>query len=309
MEKVCIFGAGYVGAALALYLAAERTADVVLVDADPGRAAGLAMDLDQAFPLRGFDIRISAAAEADALSGAAVVVLAASASPDPAEIDSELLRRNGRIVEAACRQIRQHAPDAVVLVVTSPLGAMTGLAREALEFPRGRVIGMSGSLHAARLQTFLAEELGVLPADVTAMVLGAHGEHLVPVPRYCTVAGVPITELLPYEKIHDLIERTRVVDETMHGLIGDRTASIAPAAALAEMVECIVRDRCRLTCGTVCLDGEYGVSGLPLGVPLVLGRQGVVKIVEVALLESERAALQRAAGRVGEQLALWRRRD
>jgi malate dehydrogenase len=306
MRKVCVIGAGQVGATVALYVAEKRTADVVLVDADANRARGKALDLDQAFPIRKFDVKIWGQDEAEALAGAAVVVIAAAVSSDPTETNPDLLAANGKIVQAVCGRIRAHAPEAVVIVVTTPLDALTFVAREALGFPRERVVGMSGVLHAARLRTFLAEALGVLPADATAMVLGGQGKHMVPIPRYTTVSGIPITELLPYETVQDLMDRTRRADETIFSLLKVHSSHHAPAAGVAEMVDCVVRDRGRLLPCSVCLQGEYGLKDVALGVPVILSRQGVARIVEVDLLEAERSALGRAARRVSEQLQLWR---
>jgi len=302
MKKVCIAGSGNIGATTALFVAEKRTSDVVLLDVDHGRAMGKAADLDQAFPLRRFDVQISGTGDVTAMEGADVVVLAASASADPTDMDPNLIRANAGITRSLCAHIRERAPEAVVLVVTTPLDLMTHIALQATEFPRERIIGMAGVLDASRFRYFLSQELGALPSDVTAMVLGGHGANMVPIPRYSTVSGIPITELLPYEKIQDIVEKCRKADDELFQLLARRSAHHAPAAAVAEMVECLIRDRRRLLACSVELRGEYGLADVCIGVPVILGQHGVMRILELALSDSELRALRDSAEKIARQI-------
>jgi malate dehydrogenase len=306
MEKVAIIGAGQVGATTALYVAEKQTANVVLIDVEAGRAKGKSMDLDQTYPIRRFDVQISGGNDPATIAGSQVVVITAATSGDPTNIDPAQMLANARVVKTVCGWIREHAPDAVVLMVTTPINTMTFIAREYLGFPRERVIGMAGALDAARLRFFLARAVGVNPADTTAMVLGGHGKYMIPVPRYSNVAGIPVTELLPYEKIQDLVEWTRNADDSIFALLKSRTACHTPAAAVAEMVECVVRDRRRMLACSVCLEGEYGIRDSCLSVPVILGRQGIQKVWQLQLQDSELAALRRAGDKVKELLGVWR---
>lgn len=302
MKNVCIIGAGNVGATTALFIAENKTANVVLLDVEGGRAAGKSADLDQSFPIRSFDIRIRGTGDVTALDGADVVVLAASASSDPTDADPNLVRANAGIVRGLCEHIRQRAPEAVVLVVTTPLDLMTHVALETLGFPRERVLGMAGVLDATRFRYLLAQELGVSASDTTSMVLGGHGKYLVPIPRYSTVSGIPITELLPYEKIQDLVEQTRNADHEISILLSGRSACYAPAAAVSEMVECLIRDRKRLQICSVCLRGEYGMTDVCMGVPAILGKGGVEKILELKLTDSENQSLLKSGEKIRSQI-------
>jgi malate dehydrogenase len=306
MEKVAIIGAGHVGATTALYVAEKRTANVVLLDVESGRAHGKSMDLDQAYPIRKFDVQIAGGSEPSSIADSQVVVVTAAKSGDPTNNDPDLMLANARVVKSACEWIREYAPNAVVLMVTTPINTMTFIAREYLGFPRERVVGMAGAMDSARLRFFLARTIGVSPADTTAMVLGGHGKYIIPVPRYSNVAGIPVTELLPYEKIQDLVEWTRNADASLFALLKTRTANHTPAAAVAEMVECIVRDRRRMLSCSVCLEGEYGIRGSCVSVPVILGRKGVEKIWQLQLLDSELGALQRAGDKVAELIHIWR---
>jgi len=302
MKKVVIFGAGKIGANTALYIAEKRAANVHLIDVHPGIARGKAMDLDHAYPLRKYDIVISGDSDLSKCKGADVIVIAASQKASPDDSSESVLKANGQIVYSICKEIPKFAPNAVVIVVTNPLDSMTWLAKKTLGWPRKRVLGMAGVLDSTRLRFLIAQELKIHPSDTRAMVLGGSGNHVVPIPRYCSAGGVPITELLPYEKIQDLIEQTYGASEKIYSLLKDKGAHYAPADSAAEMVESIVRDRKRLLVASICLEGEYGISGVCLGVPIILGQKGIERIFELKLTLSEKKALDKSSNEIKRQL-------
>lgn len=305
MKQVTVIGAGKVGATVALYTAEKRAANVILMDANEGRAAGKAMDLDQSYPLRKFDIRISSLSDWEELSRSDVVVITASVSPEPAYRNPALLHDNGDIMRAVCRVVGRFAPHAVVIVLTAPTDIMTYIAWETLGIPRSRVLGVSGVLDAARLRLFMAQAVGVRPSDASVLVLGGHGEHIVPVLRTCTISGIPLRQFLPEASLGDWVSRIRNADRDIFELDGTHGPTHAPAAAVAEMVNTVVRDRKRLLTCSVCLDGAYGFRDVCLGVPVILGREGAEKIVELKLRDEEAEALSSAAADFTCRIRSW----
>jgi malate dehydrogenase len=291
-RQVTIIGAGNVGAAVAQRILEAGLADVVLVDIVPGLAQGKALDLAEAGPLLGHDVSVFGTTSFLDTADSSVVVVTAGRARHPGMSRDDLLPQNAQIVNAVVEQAAKHSPGAVLVVVTDPLDAMCHVALKASGFPRQRVIGMAGVLDAARFRTFLSLELGVSPANTTAFVLGGHGDAMVPIPRYSTVGGVPITQLLSGEAIDRLVARTRAGGAEIVSLLKTGSAYHAPAAAAAEIVDSILEDRHKILPCSAYLTGEYGVNDLFIGVPVRLSRAGVDEIVEVELTDDEHAAFQ-----------------
>jgi malate dehydrogenase len=297
--KVTIIGAGMVGSTTAQYLAQRNLADIVLVDIVENLPQGKALDLLEAGPVLGYDCAVVGANDYEATVGSDVVVITSGSPRKPGMSRDDLLRVNMTIVRSVTEQAASRSPEAVIVVVTNPLDAMCHVALDASGFPPCRVVGQAGVLDAARFRTFIAMELEVSPRDVTAFVLGGHGDTMVPLPRYSTVAGIPITNLLSKERIDAIVERTRDGGGEIVRLLGT-SAYYAPAASVAEMVEAILLDQNRvLPCSTY-LQGQYGIDGLYIGVPIKLGAGGVKEVIEIELTEEELAALQRSAAAVRE---------
>lgn len=301
--KVSIIGAGNTGAALAHWLATKQVADIVLVDVVEGMPQGKALDLMQAAPVEGFDTILTGSNDYADIAGSAVVVITAGAARKPGMSRDDLVNVNTGIVRDIAAQVARHAPDAYLIVLTNPLDVMCYVAYKVTGFPKHRVMGQSGILDSARFRTFIALELGVSFEDVHALVLGGHGDSMVPLPRYTHVGGIPITQLLPPEKIDELVRRTRDGGAEIVRLLKTGSAFFAPGAAMAEMVEAILRDRKRVLPVSAYLEGEYGESGIFMGVPVVLGGQGIERILEIELTDEERAAFARSAADVRETLA------
>jgi malate dehydrogenase len=298
--KVTVVGAGNVGATTAQYVVERELADVVLTDVVEGMPQGKALDLLQAGPVHRYDCRLTGANGYDDTAGSDVVVITAGLARKPGMSRDDLLQKNAEIVGAVVDEVVRRSPGAILVVVTNPLDAMAQLAWRRSGFPRQRVIGMAGVLDSARFRAFIAQELQVSVDNVSAFVLGGHGDTMVPLPRYSTVAGIPITELLPPERIDALVKRTANGGAEIVGLLKSGSAYYAPAASAVEMVDAILRDRHKILPCAVCLDGEYGIRGLFVGVPVKLGRQGVEQVVEIRLTPDERAALHRSADAVRE---------
>ena len=296
-HKITVVGAGNVGAAAAQYSAESELGDVVLLDVVEGVGRGKALDLTEAAPIRGHDSRFTGARAYDATAASDIVVITAGMPRKPGMSRDDLLRTNHGIVRSVTGQVARHSPDSILIVVSNPLDAMVQTAFRASGFPKTRVIGMAGVLDSARFRAFIAMELGVSVENVHAFVMGGHGDTMVPVPRYSTVAGVPITELMTADTIERLVERTRAGGAEIVDLLGT-SAWYAPGAAIAEMVRAILLDTHRILPCAAYLEGEYGISGLYVGVPAKLGRAGVEEIIQVALTLEERAALHRSAAAV-----------
>jgi malate dehydrogenase len=298
--KVTVVGAGNVGATTAQYIVERGLADVVLTDVVEGLPQGKALDLAQAAPLHGYDCRLIGSNGYDQTSGSDVVVVTAGLARKPGMSRDDLLQKNAEIVGSVVREVARRSPDAILILVTNPLDAMAQLALRVSGFPKQRVIGMAGVLDSARFRTFIAMELEVSVENVSAFVLGGHGDTMVPLPRYSTVAGIPITELLPGERIDALVARTANGGAELVNLLKAGSAYYAPGAAAAEMAEAILRDRKKILPCAAYLEGEYGIHDLFVGVPVKLGRRGIEMIVEIALTDAERAALGRSAQAVRE---------
>ena len=291
-RRVTIIGAGNVGATVAQRILERGAADVVLVGHTAGLAQGRALDLAEAGPLLAHDVSVIGTDDYSDTQDSTVVVVAAGHARRPGMSREELLLPNAHIVNRVVEQAAKHSPDAVLVVVTDPLDAMCHVALKASGFSAERVIGMAGVLDAARFRTFLSLELGVSPANTTAFVLGGHGDAMVPIPRYSTVGGVPITQLLSGEAIDRLVARTRAGGAEIVSLLKTGSAYYAPAAAAAEIVDTILEDRHKILPCSAYLTGEYGVNNLFIGVPARLSRAGVDEIVEVELTDDEHAAFQ-----------------
>ncbi|MDP9364103.1 MAG: malate dehydrogenase [Chloroflexota bacterium] len=299
-RKVTVVGAGMVGGAVAQFLALRDYADVVLVDIVEGLPQGKALDLSQVGPVLGYDTHLEGANGYEATAGSDVVVITSGIARKPGMSRDDLLRTNMGIVRSVTEQVVDASPNAVLVIVSNPLDAMCHVAFEAAGFPRERVVGMAGVLDAARFRTFIARELDVSVEDVSALVLGGHGDTMVPLSRFSTVAGIPLPELLPPDRIKALEERTANGGAEIVGLLKSGSAYQAPGASVIQMVDALLLDKRRVLPCSVLLRGEYGLDGLFVGVPVKLGAGGVRQIIELDLREEERAALHRSAGSVRE---------
>lgn len=306
-SKVTVVGAGNVGATCAHWIASRELADVVLIDiagSPPGNLAkGKALDLYESAPVMKFDLKITGGNDYALTENSDVVVITAGVprkkDPVTGQFPSrdELVKTNQGIVAEVTRQVVQYSPNAILIIVSNPLDAMCHVALEESGFPANRVIGQAGALDTARYKAFIAEELGVSVRDVHGIVLGGHGDEMVPLPRHTSVAGIPVRELMAEDKLQAIIERARKGGGEIVGLIGV-SAWYAPAAGTVEMVEAIVRDQKRVIPSAVLLDGQYGYNGLYVGVPVVLGANGVERVIEMQLNAEEKAMLEKSANAV-----------
>jgi len=298
--KISVVGAGNVGATVAQYAVEKELGDIVLVDIIEGIPQGKALDLAQAGPVHGYDSTLVGSNAYDETADSDIVVITAGMARKPGMTRDDLLFKNAEIVGAVVDQVVARSKNAILILVTNPLDAMVQLAWKRSGFRAERVIGMAGVLDSARFRTFIARELNVSVENVTAFVLGGHGDTMVPLPRYSTVAGIPITELLPKAKIDELVQRTANGGAEIVALLKTGSAYYAPAASALEMVEAILKDKKKILPCAAYLDGQYGVKGLYVGVPVKLGRTGVEQIIEIKLTASERAAFQKSAAAVRE---------
>ncbi len=299
-NKVTVIGAGNVGATTAQRVAEAGLADVVLVDIVEGLPQGKGLDLAEAAPVVGHDARITGTNDYADTAGSDIVVVTSGLARQPGMSRDDLLTKNAGIVRSVVEQAARHSPDAILIVVTNPLDAMCHVALDASGFPRERVLGMAGVLDSARFRAFIAMELGVSVEDTHAFVLGGHGDTMVPLSRYSTVAGVPITELLPPDRVTALEERTANGGAEIVALLKSGSAYYAPAAGAFEMVEAILLDRKRVLPCAVLLQGEFKTRDLFVGVPVVLGAGGMDRVFEIELTADEQAAFDRSAGAVKE---------
>jgi malate dehydrogenase len=298
--KVTVVGAGNVGATTAQYIVERELADVVLTDVVDGLPQGKALDLLEAGPVHGYDCQITGANDYEPTAGSDIIVITAGLARKPGMSRDDLLLKNAEIVGGVVTETARRSPTAILIVVTNPLDAMAQLALRRSGFPKQRVIGMAGVLDSARFRTFIAQELDVSVENVTAFVLGGHGDTMVPLPRYSTVAGIPIIELLPKDRLEALVKRTANGGAEIVGLLKTGSAYYAPAASVVDMVEAILRDKKKVLPCTAYLEGEYGVKGLFVGVPVKLGRRGIEQILQITLSPDESAALQQSAAAVRE---------
>lgn len=308
-KKLTVVGAGNVGATLAQRLAELELGDVVLVDipATEGMPAGKALDIRQSGPVYGYDSRITGTTEYGPTAGSDIVVITAGVPRKPGMSRDDLLNINAGIVKSVSEQVAKHSPNAILIVVSNPLDAMAHVALRVTGFPKERVIGMAGVLDSARLAAFLAEALDVSVNDIQPTVLGGHGDTMVPVARYTTVAGVPVTELMKPDQLAAILQRTRDGGAEIVKLLKTGSAYYAPSAAVAAMVEAILKDKKRIFPCAAYLEGAYGVKGLFLGVPVKLGARGIEQVIEIRLNDEEKAALQKSAQAVQDLVDVLKR--
>jgi malate dehydrogenase len=302
MAKVSIIGAGQTGATTAHFLATRELADLVLVDILEGMPQGKGLDLAEAMPVIGADTEIVGANDFGPTEGSDVVVVTAGLPRKPGMSRDDLLEANTKIVRSSIESSLKHSPNAIFIMLTNPLDAMSYVAMKVGDLPRERVIGQAGILDSARMRAFVAMEMGVSVQNINCYVLGGHGDDMVPLTRHSNVAGVPLTRALPGDRLDAIVERTRKGGGEIVGLLKTGSAFYAPAAALAQMVEAILKDRNLIVPASVYLEGEYGQEGIFFGVPAQLGRNGLVKVIEYDLNEDEQAALQASADHVRETI-------
>ncbi len=303
-NKITVVGAGHVGATCAQRLAEKSLArEVVLIDVVEGIPQGKGLDMWESAPIEGFDTRLTGAQDYGPAEGSDVFVVTAGVARKPGMSRDDLLATNAKIVRSVSSEIARVAPDSVIIMVSNPLDVMSSVAKDVTGFPRERIIGMAGVLDTARYRSFIALELGVSVEDIQALVLGGHGDTMVPLARYTSVGGIPLTHFLDDDRIEALIERTRKGGAEIVGYLKTGSAYYAPASAAVQMVESIVLDKNRILPCAAYLEGEYGQEGIFLGVPCKLGAGGLVEIIELDLTEEESAALARSADSVRSVLA------
>ena len=298
-EKVSIVGAGNVGATAGQRIVDKQLADVVLIDIIEGVPQGKALDLAESGPIEGYDCRLTGTNNYNDTANSDIVVITAGVPRKPGMSRDDLLKTNYGIVKGVTEQVVKNSPNSVIIVVSNPLDAMVQTAFRVSKFSKHRVIGMAGVLDSARFRTFIGMELNVSVENIHAFVLGGHGDTMVPLPRYSTVAGIPITELLPKETIDRIVQRTRDGGAEIVSYL-KTSAWYAPASAIVEMVDAILKDRKKILPCAVYLEGEYGINGLYVGVPAKLGERGIEQVIEIPLTLEERAALQKSAAAVKE---------
>jgi malate dehydrogenase len=299
-KKITVVGAGNVGATAAHWLVSKELGDVVLVDIVEGMPQGKALDLAQAGPIEGYDSLLVGANDYKATANSDIVVITSGIARKPGMSRDDLLNTNAKIVGSVTEEIVRSSPNAIIIVVSNPLDAMAQVAFKRSGFPKNRVIGMAGVLDSARMRCFLAEALNVSVENVNAFVLGGHGDTMVPLPRYSTCAGIPVTELLPKDQLEAIVKRTASGGAEIVNLLKTGSAYYAPSAAAVEMVEAIIKDKKKILPCAVYLEGEYGINGLFVGVPVKLGSNGVEEIIQINLTAEERAALHKSAAAVQE---------
>lgn len=303
-KKVSVIGAGNVGATVAQRLAEKELCDVVLIDIVEGVPQGKALDLSEAAPIEKHDAHLTGSNTYEASAGSDIIIITAGIPRKPGMSRGDLISANAGIVKTVTQQAAELSPKAILIIVSNPLDAMCHVAYETSGFPRNRVMGMAGVLDSARFRAFIAMELNVSVENTHAFVLGGHGKTMVPLPRYSTVAGIPITELLSREKIDALIDRTRTGGAEIVGLLKTGSAYYAPASAAVEMAESILKDKKKILPCAAYLDGEYGIKDLFIGVPVKLGANGIEEIIQIKLTDDENTALQKSADAVAELKAL-----
>ncbi|MDH5399846.1 MAG: malate dehydrogenase [Cyclobacteriaceae bacterium] len=303
--KITVVGAGNVGATCADVLAYREVAnEVILLDIKEGVAEGKALDIWQKSPINLYDTRtVGSTSDYSKTAGSEVVIITSGLPRKPGMSRDDLIETNAGIVKTVTENVVKHSPDAIIIVVSNPLDVMTYQAHITSEMPRAKVMGMAGILDTARYRAFLAEALNVSPKDIQAVLMGGHGDTMVPLPRYTTVGGIPVTELIDEESLNAIIERTKFGGGELVKLMGT-SAWYAPGAAAAQMAEAIVRDQRRVFPVCIKLEGEYGIDDCYLGVPVILGKNGVEKVIELDLNEAEKALLEDSRGHVKEVMAV-----
>jgi malate dehydrogenase len=298
--KIALIGGGNIGGVLAEQIVMRELGDVVLFDVVEGMPQGKALDIAEGAPLLGSDVSVTGANDYAAIAGADLVVITAGLARKPGMSRDDLLKTNLAIMKQVATGVRDHAPKATVIVVSNPLDAMVYTFKEISRFPKQRVVGMAGVLDSARFRAFVAWELGVSVQDVTALVLGGHGDTMVPLVRYCTVAGIPVTKLLPKAKLDAIVARTQNAGGEVVALLKTGSAFVSPALSVLEMAEAVLRDEKRVLACACLLEGEYGVDGLYVGVPCVLGAGGVERVLEVEMDADERKLFDASVTHVRE---------
>ncbi|MEC0314492.1 malate dehydrogenase [Bacillus subtilis] len=295
-KKVSVIGAGFTGATTAFLIAQKELADVVLVDIPQleNPTKGKALDMLEASPVQGFDAKITGTSNYEDTAGSDIVVITAGIARKPGMSRDDLVSTNEKIMRSVTREIVKYSPDSIIVVLTNPVDAMTYAVYKESGFPKERVIGQSGVLDTARFRTFVAEELNLSVKDVTGFVLGGHGDDMVPLVRYSYAGGIPLETLIPKERIDAIVERTRKGGGEIVNLFGNGSAYYAPAASLTEMVEAILKDQRRVLPTIAYLEGEYGYEGIYLGVPTIVGGNGLEQIIELELTDYERAQLNKS---------------
>lgn len=294
-RKISVIGGGNVGASCAQYLAEANLGDVMIVDIVEGMPQGKALDLTQAGPIRGYNCNVSGTNNYKDIKGSDLIIMTAGLARKPGMSREDLLNMNASIVKIAAQNIKKYCPKAFVIVVSNPLDIMTYHMRRITGFPANRVLGQAGVLDSTRFRAFVAMELGVAPADVNAMVMGGHGDTMVPLPRYSTVGGIPIKELISAKRIKEISERTKFGGGEIVKLLKTGSAYYAPAAASVQMARSILLDEKRVIPASAYLTGQYGIKDICIGVPVILGAKGVEKIIELKLSKSEMKALKASA--------------
>jgi len=302
VAKVTVIGAGFVGATAAQYICGEDLADVVLIDVVEGLPEGKALDLLEASPLLGHDRKIFGTKDFADTKNSRIVVITAGIARKPGMSRDDLLKTNASIVQGVAKEAKKYSPEAIFIVVTNPLDVMAYLTKKTTGLPANQVLGMAGVLDSARFQTFVAQELKLSGEDIKCMVLGGHGDLMVPLPRFSSVNGVPLPELMPQSKIDTLVQRTRDGGAEIVALLKTGSAFYAPGVAVTVMVESILKNKKRLLPCSVWTQGEYGLKDIYMGLPVILGEQGVEKIVQLKLNEVELAALEKSAVSIKENI-------
>jgi malate dehydrogenase len=287
-KKIALIGGGNIGGVIAEQLAYRELGDVVIFDVVDGLPQGKALDMAEGAPVLGADVRITGTNEYAGIAAADIVIITAGLARKPGMSRDDLLATNLKIMKQVAAGVRDNAPDAYVIVISNPLDAMVYTFKEVSGFPKNRVIGMAGVLDSARFRAFVAWELGVSVEDVSALVLGGHGDTMVPLTRYCTVAGVPVSQLMGQDKIDAIVERTKGAGGEVVGLLKTGSAFVSPALSAVQMAEAILKDKKRVLACAALLEGEYGVDGLYVGVPCVLGAGGIERVIEVEMNADER---------------------
>lgn len=303
-KKITVVGAGFVGATVAQTAAYRQLGDIVIVDIVEGLPQGKALDLMESSPLEGFDSHISGTNDYKDTANSDFVVITAGIPRKPGMSREDLVGTNAKIVGGVTEQIMKHSPNPILIVVSNPLDAMVYLAKKISGLPRERVMGMAGVLDAARFRSFIAMELGVSMQDVTAMVLGLHGDDMVPLPRFTSVSGIPIGELIPADRIKQLVDRTRTGGGEIVQLLKTGSAFYAPGSSTTQMLESMIRDQKRILPCAVYLNGEYGLKDVFMGVPVILGKNGIEKIIELKLTQEEAAAMAKSGQAVKNNIAM-----
>jgi malate dehydrogenase len=300
--KITIVGAGFVGSTAAHWIAAKELGDIVLVDIIEGIPQGKGLDLLEASPIEGFDLHVVGTNDYADTAGSDVIVVTSGAPRKPGMSREDLIKINANITSDCISKAAPLSPNAVIIMVNNPLDTMAYLAKQVSGFPKNRVVGQAGVLDSARYRTFIAQAAGVSVEDVQAMLMGGHGDEMVPLPRYTTISGIPVTEFISEERLNAIVERTKKGGGEIVALLKTGSAYYAPAAATVQMVEAILKDKKRVVPCAAYLQGEYGLSDLFFGVPVVIGAKGIERILELPLTDDEKALAQRSANLVKDSI-------